>query len=287
MPAPLPVAYLNGAFLPLADARVTPLDRGFLFGDSVYEVVPVYAGRLFLLDPHLDRLARSLLEIRLADPMDREAWIRLLDTLIARNEGGDMAVYMQVTRGADSQRDHRMPRDLAPTVFAMATPFDGVPQATREHGIAAVVLEDTRWGRCDIKSTGLLANVLLRAEAEDAGAQEAILVRDGHVTEGASSSVFVIADGVVRTPPNGPELLPGTTRDLVIALAHDAGLPVEEARFAPEALAGADEIWISSAMREVLAVTRLDGEPVGDGRPGPLWRQIFERYQAYKQQFAT
>jgi D-alanine transaminase len=287
LPAPLPLAYLNGAFLPLANARVSPLDRGFLFGDSVYEVVPVYAGRLFLLDAHLERLARSLNEIRLADPLDREAWIRLLETLIARNDGGDMAVYVQVSRGADSGRDHRIPAELKPTVFAMATPFDGVQQATREHGVAAVVLEDSRWARCDIKSTALLANVLLRAGAEDAGAQEAILVRDGHVTEGASSSVFMIADGVVHTSPNGPELLPGTTRDLVIALAHDAGLPIEEARFAPEALASADEIWISSAMREVIAVTRLDGEPVGEGRPGPLWQQVFERYQAYKQQFTS
>ncbi|MBA3563755.1 MAG: D-amino acid aminotransferase [Gammaproteobacteria bacterium] len=276
-------AYLNGRFLPLADIRISPLDRGFLFGDGVYEVIPVYGGHLFLLDAHLDRLARSLREIRLSDPFDRNGWISLLESLIERNGGGDMAVYVQISRGADSGRDHRLPRDLPPTIFAMAQPFNGVSAAVRESGVAAVTLPDSRWARCDIKSTALLANVLLRAAAEDASAQEAILVRDGHVTEGASSSVFMVAEGVLRTPPNGHELLPGTTRDLVMRLAREADVPIQEQRFTPAELAGADEIWISSAMREVIPVTLIDGRPVGNGRPGPLWQLVYDRYQDCKQ----
>ncbi|CAN5128988.1 D-amino acid aminotransferase [soil metagenome] len=279
----LPIAYLNGSYLPLAEARVSPLDRAFLFADSVYEVIPVYGGKLFLLDAHLDRFSRSLQAIRLSDPSDRERWTALLETLVERNGGDGMAVYLQVSRGAGPGRDHRLPHGLRPTVFAMAQPFQGVPDSVRRSGVTAVTLADTRWERCDIKSTALLANVLLRADAEDAGAQEAILVRDGFVTEGASSSVFIVEAGSLRTPPDGHELLPGTTRDLVLALAREAGVTVREARFTPDELALADEIWISSAMREVIAVTRLDGNPVGDGRPGPCWQSVYDRYQGYKQ----
>lgn len=286
MAAPLPLAYLNGRFLPLADARVSALDRGFLFGDSVYEVIPVYGSHLFLLDAHLDRLARSLREIRLPDPLGRDGCVALLVSLIERNGGGDMAVYLQISRGAGTGRDHKIPRGLPATVFAMAQPFNGVPDALRESGVAAATLDDSRWARCDIKSTALLANVLLRAAAEDAGAQEAILVRNGHVTEGASSSVFMVANGEIRTPPNGHELLPGTTRDLVIQLAREAGIEASEAHFTPAELAGADEIWISSAMRETIPVTQLDGQPVGDGRPGPLWQRVYSAYQDYKRRFA-
>ncbi|MGH8495160.1 MAG: aminotransferase class IV [Gammaproteobacteria bacterium] len=287
MAEPFAHAFLNGRYLPIAEARVPALDRGFLFGDSVYEVVPVYGGNLFLLDAHLDRLARSLREIRLPDPFNREEWVDVMTSLIERNGGGDMAVYVQVSRGADVGRDHRIPRELPATVFAMAQPFNGVSDAVRKTGVAAITLDDTRWSRCDIKATALLANVLLRAAAEDADAQEAILVRNGRVTEGASSSVFMIEDGAARTPPNGNELLPGTTRDLVVELARNAGISVSEAHFTPAELARADEIWICSAMREVIPLTKLDGKAVGGGRPGLLWQRVYAAYQEYKQRVSA
>jgi len=273
------IAYLNGEFQPLDDVRISPLDRGFLFADGVYEVIPVYAGRLFRADAHLQRLERSLDSIRIDDPLGRAAWNTLLGEIAERNGGGHQAVYLQVTRGA-APRDHAIPRGIAPTVFVMTRKLDGDPQVSALH---AVTRPDPRWTRCDIKSVALLANVLMRQEAGDAGASEAILIRDGMLTEGTSSNVFVVDGDIIRTPPKSPHILGGITRDLIIELARGARMDCREEPVTQSALGGASEIWVSSSTREVAPVVRLDGASVGDGVPGPQWQRMHALFQDFKQ----
>ena len=286
MAAPLPVCWLNGAFLPLAEARISPLDRGFLFADAVYEVLPVYGGRPFLFLEHLARLERSLGEIRMAMPLTRPAFASLLTELVARNGGGDMYLYVQVSRGAEDGRNHALNPALAPTVFLMAAPLPPLEPAVREAGVAAVTLADQRWGRSDIKSTALLANVLAKSVAADRGATEAILLAGGWLREGSSSSVLVVRDGTLSAPPYGPEILPGTTRDLAIRLCGRAGIPVRIAPQSESDLRQADEILLGFATRGILAVTRLDGAPVGNGRPGPVALRLQELFVAYRNELA-
>ena len=270
----MPICYLNGAYLPLEQARISPLDRGFLFADSVYEVVPVYDGRMFRFVEHFDRLARSLDEIKLPSPHSHTQWLEIFDELIQRNGGGSMYVYLQVTRGADFGRSHAFPaRPTTTTVFAMASPLPELTPQIREHGISAITVEDFRWGRCDIKTTALLANVLMKQRAVEAGAQEAIIVRDGEVLEGSSTSVFLVVDDVLVTPPNNVRILPGTTRDAVLELAQGL-LPIEVRRVSVGELWRAQEVWISSATRDALPVVRIDNQPIGSGAPGPHWQQI-------------
>lgn len=268
------IAYVDGELLPLEQARVPVTDRGLLFGDAVYEVVPVYAGRPYLLEAHLARLARSLDGIRLTNPHSDAEWTTLLTALVERNGGGDLMLYLQVTRGAYPRRDHRMPETARPTVIAFCQPLPAPDPATFERGVAAITRPDPRWARCDIKSTALLANVLVADEAHAADANEAILIRDGQVIEGASSNVFVVRDSVLATPPLSRNLLAGITRDTVLHLARANDIPCTEAVIAPAELAAADEIWLTSSTREIYPVTRLDGAPVGDGRPGPLWARM-------------
>ncbi|MBA2408625.1 MAG: D-amino acid aminotransferase [Gammaproteobacteria bacterium] len=278
--------YLNGEFVPADEARVPVLDRGFLFGDGVYELMPVYRGQAFRLDEHLARLSRSLFEISIPDPYVSARWIQVLSELIERAGAGDLLVYWQVTRGV-APRDHAFPRDIEPTVFAMTS---ALPQPAPEQlarGVKAVTRADTRWQRCDIKSISLLANVLLRQQAIDAGAAESLLVRDGYVAEGAASNVFVVMDDVIVTPPNSASLLPGVTRDLILELAAADGLAHEQARIREHSLRDAQEIWITSSSREVLPVTILDESPVGDGLPGPQWKRVHALYQNYKCEFAA
>ena len=274
--------YLNGEYLPPEQARVPVSDRGFVFGDGVYEVIPVYGGHLFRLEQHLARLRRSLGEIRLADPLSGAAWRELLQSLVARNGGGDQSVYVQVTRGP-APRDHAFPKDARPTVYAASSPLKPLPAELARDGVAAITRDDIRWQRCDIKAITLLSNILLRQEAIDAGAVEAILIRDGVVTEGAASNVFMVRGGVLVTPAKGPFLLPGITRDLILELAAANAIPFEEGGFTAGALRHADEVWLSSSTREILPVTRLDQRPVGDGKPGALWQRMMALYQAYKQ----
>ncbi len=286
MAAPFPVCYLNGSFGPLAEARISPLDRGFLFADGVYEVLPVFAGRPFRFNEHFDRLDRSLNEIRLASPHTHAEWLALLEELIERNGSADMYVYVQVTRGMEYGRNHTFPETVRPTVFAMASPLPELTATIREHGVEAITVEDFRWGRCDIKSIALLANVLIKQSAQDAGASEAIIVRDGEVLEGSSTSVFAIIDGKLKTPPNGRRILPGTTRDVVLELARDnLGCQVE--RIPLEDLRRAEEIWIAAATRDVLPVTKLDGAPVGNGRPGPMWGRMSQLFNDLRQKLAA
>lgn len=274
--------YLNGDFVPLQEARVSVMDRGFLFGDGVYEVIPVYGGCLFRLAQHLERLDNSLHSIRMQNPLEPGAWEQIFARLIGAAPDADQLIYLQVTRGLDPARNHLFPTGVEPTVFVMAWNAKPRDPAIAEQGVAAVVLEDNRWHRCDIKATALLGNVLLRQEAEDAGASEAILIRDGLVTEGSSTNPFVVQGGEILTPPRSDLLLRGVTRDLVLELARGAGMPCAERQITRDELETADEIWISSSSREVQPVTRLDGKPVGEGIPGCLWQRMSALFQDYK-----
>jgi D-alanine transaminase len=283
---PLPICYLNGEFLPFAEARVSPFDRGFLFGDGAYEVMPVYAGRPFRAAAHCARLTRSLAAIRMQDPHTPNEWRALLAALIQKNGGGDQSLYWQVTRGAERGRNHAPLPQLPRTVFLFSTPLVLPAAAARERGVACVSATDTRWARCDIKSIALLANVLLRELAVDAGAAETILLRDGHLTEGSSSAVHVVLAGELRTPEYSGEILPGTTRGVVEELAVRARIAQRAGPVSEADLRGADEIWLSSAAREILPVTTLDGAAVGSGQPGPVWRRMYAELQTYKRELA-
>ena len=286
MATPFPTCYLNGAYLPLAEARISPLDRGFLFADGVYEVVPVNRGRPFRLREHLKRLDDSLRSIRVENPHADAEWLAIIARLAAEAGSQEALVYLQVTRGTEFGRSHLFPQGVTPTVFAFANPFPQPSAATLERGLSAVTLEDIRWDRCDIKSVALLGNVLLRQEAADAGADEALLVRDGLLLEGSSSSVFLCIGGKLVTPPNSHRILPGTSRDAVLELA-EGWLPYEICSLEAREIHSCEEAWIASAGRGVLPVTRVDGEPIGDGRPGPLWSEMYARLQRHLDDIAT
>jgi len=282
MAVPLPVAHLNGRFLPLAEAHLSPLDRGFLFGDGVYEVIPAYGGRLFHLPGHLKRLQHSLDGIRLKNPLNDPEWSALLKELVTKNGGGDQAVYLQVSRGADVGRDHGFPAKAPATVFAMSSPLDPLPDELKHRGARVITLQDIRWQRCDIKCTALLGNVLLRQQAIEAGCHEGLLLRNGHVTEGTASGLFIVEDGVLVTPPDSPELLPSITRDVVLMLAARIHMPMRRDVIPIGALERAEEIWLVSSTREVYAVTSVDGRPVRDGKPGVQWQRMYALFQEHK-----
>ena len=274
------IVYLNGQFLPAEHAKISVLDRGFIFGDGVYEVIPVYSGRLFRLQHHLKRLQNSLDGIRLKNPLPLDKWVELLERLVKENDGGDQSVYLQVTRGV-AKRDHAFPKNVEPTVFAMCDRVGEVPPELRQ-GVAAVTVDDLRWKMCHIKSIALLPNILLRQQALDMGATEAIMIRDGEVTEGAATNVFIVRDATVATPPKSNLLLPGITRDLVVELCRKHKLPCEERTITDSELRNAEEVWLTSSTKEVIPVIRLDERPVGKGKPGPMWAQILRLYQEYK-----
>jgi D-alanine transaminase len=286
MAEPLPLCYLNGAYLPLAEARISPLDRGFLYADGVYELMPVYGGRGFRFSAHAERLTRSLAAVSMEDPHSRAEWRTILGALIERNRGGDQYVYWQVTRGAQHGRSHAPLPQIPRTVFAFCAPLPVNPPELLETGVACVTAADTRWARCDVKSIALLANVLLRQQSVDAGAAETILLRDGELTEASASAVHVVVGKELLAPPNSRRILPGTTRGVVEELAARISLPCRAAPVTEAQLRAADEIWISAATREVQPVTRLDGDPVGTGRPGPLWRRVYQELQRYKRELA-
>ena len=274
--------HLNGQLLPLAEARISPLDRGFLFGDGVYEVLPVYSRRPFRMAQHLKRLQQSLDGIQLANPHDLAGWAAIVEQLVAANPWDDQGIYLQVTRGADVKRDHPFPAVVTPTVFGLSMPLLMPSAEVRERGISAITAADTRWARCDLKTTSLLANVLLRQHSVDAGAGETILLRDGLLTEGSAASVFIVSKGSLIAPPQSQLILPGVTYDVVLELAAQHGLPTEIRPISEAELRAADEVWVLSSTKEVLAVTTLDGQPVGSGTPGPLGRQMWQWYQTFK-----
>ena len=276
------VVFLNGQFLPLDEAKVPVLDRGFIFGDGIYEVVPVYSRVPFRLDEHLARLERSLAAVQIRNPYNRTEWRGIIAELVQRQEFDDQGVYFQVTRGV-AKRDHAFPRDAEPTVFMMATPLVNPPREQVENGAEAVSAIDYRWLRCDIKSTSLIGNVLLRQLSAEAGAAETILFRDGRLTEASASNVFVVKAGVVLAPPKSSLILPGITYDVVVELAQAGGVPLELREVHEAEVRGADELWVSSSSKEVLAIVRLDGAPIGEGRPGPAFRRMYRLYQDFKQ----
>jgi D-alanine transaminase len=272
------IVYLNGEFLPLSQAKVSVLDRGFLFGDGVYEVIPVYGGKPLRLAEHLQRLGNSLDGIRLEAPLSAEEWEAVFMRLIDGAE--DQSIYLQVTRGVGPRRDHAFPKGVAPTVFAICTPIAPIPAT----GVKAITVPDIRWQWCHIKAITLLANVLQRQQAVDEGCAEAILVRDGYALEGAASNLFAVVDGVLLTPPKGNDILPGITRDLVVEIALGNAIAFEERKITLEELSRAEEVWVTSSTREVLPIVELDGRMVGNGKPGPLWARMNALYQQRKEQ---
>ena len=273
--------YLNGQYLPLTDAKISVMDRGFLFGDGVYEVIPAYAGKLFRLDDHLERLDNSLKSIRLQNPHSHAQWRDLLGPLL--KPGIDQSVYLQITRGAAPKRDHAFPKEVVPTVFAMVSGI--TPHADPDNGVKAMSMEDSRWKLCDTKAITLLANVLLRQTAVENGCAEAILFKDGYLTEGAASNVFAVIDGVLATPPKSPSILPGITRDVILELARKNSIPSNEQAISKADIKKATEIWITSSTREIIPVTELDGEKIGNGKPGTLWLTFYKLFQDYKLSF--
>jgi D-alanine transaminase len=273
--------YLNGQFVALADAKISVLDRGFIYGDGVYEVVPVYRRRPFRMAQHLARLQYSLDGIRLVNPHTSAQWQKLIADLIERQPFDDQAVYLQVTRGV-AKRDHAFPAGVTPTVFMMSNPLVVPSREQVERGVAVVTAQDNRWLRCDLKTTSLLGNVLMRQLAVDHSAVETVMFRDGHLTEASASNVLIVRDGNVIAPPKDNLILPGITYDATLEVAKAAGISLE-VRAIPHAEAmSADEMWLSSSTKEVLAITTVDGRPFGGGKPGPVFRRVYDAFQQAK-----
>lgn len=274
--------FLNGRLLPIEQATVSVLDRGFIFGDGVYELVPVYSRVPFRLEEHLARLERSLSETRIRNPYSRAQWRAHIYALIDAQPFEDQGIYFQVTRGV-AKRDHAFPANVEPTVFMMSNPLVNPQPAQVEKGASAVSAQDYRWLRCDIKSISLIGNCLLRQISAEAGGAETILFREGKLTEASASNVFIVERGVIQSPPKSNLILPGITYDVVVELARANGLPLEFKDIPEADVRAADELWVSSSSKEVLAIVELDGKRIGDGRPGPVFRRMFQLYQEFKQ----
>jgi D-alanine transaminase len=275
--------YLNGEYMPIEEARISVMDRGFIFGDGVYEVIPVYSRKAFRLAEHLRRLQHSLDGIRLANPHADDEWATLIGGLIARNEMQDQYLYLHITRGV-AKRDHAFPNPpVKPTVFMMSSPLPAPPAALLHSGVCAVTAPDNRWLRCDIKSIALLPNVLLRQMAVDAGCAETILIRDdSFMTEGAASNIFVVKNSKLLAPPKDNLMLPGITYDVILEIAAANGIPFEVRKIAVAEVFAANELLLTSSTKEVLAITQLDGKPVGTGKPGAMFARLHKLYQDFK-----
>ncbi len=281
MNAPDPIVYLNGKFVPLSGAQVSVLDRGFIYGDGVYELIPVYGREPFRMTPHLRRLQRSLDGIGMANPHTEAQWEALVRDLVARTPFSDQGVYFQVTRGV-AKRDHAFPKDVPPTVFMMSNPLPTPSREQVEGGVAVVTAEDNRWHRCDLKTISLLGNVLMRQLAADAGAIETVMFRDGFLTEASASNVMIVKDGTIIMPPKDHLILPGVTFDATIEFAQAAGIPLVMRPVSKAEALAADEMWLSSSTKEVLAVTTIDGKAFAGGQPGPVFRRMWQEFQARK-----
>ena len=275
--------FLNGEYIDADKANVSVMDRGFLFGDGIYEVIPVYQGSLFRFDAHLERLENSLNLTRIENPYSRDEWREIMLPLIDATK--DQYIYFQVTRGAAEKRDHAFPIGVKPTVFMMCN--DIAPFKDKEKGVKAISVEDNRWSACNIKAIALLGNILLRQQAVENDCAEAILVREGYVTEGSASNVFAVIDGILITPPKNNFILAGITRDVILELAAANNIPCAEDIISLDALKMANEIWFASSTREILPVIELDGQPVANGKVGQLWHQMNDLLQAYKMTYAT
>lgn len=274
------IAYLNGCYLPLKKMTISVLDRGFLFGDGIYEVIPVYYGRVFRQSAHIKRLAYSLNEI--AIDLELAFLPTLFKSLLAKNSSfTEQFIYLQITRGADTKRELAIPAHIKPTIFAYCVPLTH-QIAQQEQGLSAITVTDFRWLRCDIKSINLLPHILMMKQARDHQADEAIFVREGYVTEGTSSNLFIVKDHVVYTPPLGKWLLGGITRELVLELLSQAKITCKQQPILEQQLVTADEVWLTSSVKEIKPVTKINGGFVGNGKPGPVWRSVFNLYQAFK-----
>ena len=277
------IVYLNGEFMPLAEAKIPVLDRGFIFGDGVYEVIPVYSRSAFRLAEHLRRLQASLNSVRIDNPHSEDRWTEIVNTIIARNETDDQYLYLHITRGV-AKRDHAFPNPpVAPTVFVMSYPLITPPSSLLHSGVSAITATDNRWLRCDIKAISLLPNVLLRQAAVDAGCAETIMLRDDEfMTEGAASNIFVVKNGTLLAPPKNNLMLPGITYDVVLELAEKNNIPYQIRSINKTELLDADELLLTSSTKEVLPITLLDGRQVGSGQPGPMFRKLYQQYQIFK-----
>ena len=275
------IVCLNGEFIPLGEAKVSVLDRGFIFGDGVYELIPVYAGEPFRLPHHLARLQRSLDGIGLPNPHTDAQWEALVRSLIGRQPYANQGVYFQVTRGV-AKRDHTFPKDATPTVFMMSNPLATPSREVVEQGVAVVTADDNRWHRCDLKTISLMGNVLMRQLAADHGAVETVMFRDGFLTEASASNVLVVIDGAIVIPPKDNLILPGITYDATMEFAREAGIPIEVRAVSKAEALAADEMWLSSSTKEVLAITTVDGKPFGNGKPGPVFRRMWSVFQTMK-----
>lgn len=273
--------YLNGKFIPLEEAYIPVLDRGFIFGDGVYEVIPAYSRKPFRLEEHLNRLQHSLDGIRLKNPFSNAEWKNLLEQLIAKNNGEDQYIYLHITRGV-AKRDHAFPVNVPPTVFIMSNPLLPPPVELLASGASAITAIDNRWIRCDVKAISLLPNVLLRQLAVDVHALETILIRDGFLTEGAASNIFIVSNNVLLAPPKSHLMLPGITYDVVLELAAANGIPHEIRQISEHEIRKADEIFLTSSTKEIMPITLLDNQAVGSGRPGELFARLHTLYQDYK-----
>ena len=286
MSIPTPIVFLNGDFTPITDAKISVLDRGFLFADGVYEVIPAYAGKLFRLSQHIERLNSSLQAIRMSPPLSAQQWENTLNKLIQQqpDPASDQSVYLQVTRGANEQRDHQLPEQYQPTVFAMCQPIASHNLSSIALGIKAITLDDIRWDWCHIKSVALLGNILLKQQAADQQCTEAILLRDGYATEGSASNLFIVKNKQLITPPKSHYLLPGITRDLVLELATKEGITCIEREISEQQLFDADEVWLTSSTKEIMPVIELNRQVVANGQPGQLWQQVSTAYSQFKTQ---
>ena len=280
-PLALPIAYVNGEFVAVEEARISPFDRGFIFGDGVYEVIPVYDGKPLRLREHLLRLQRSMDFVDLHNPYALEQWQTLIAQLVSKNGGGNVGVYIQVTRGV-AKRDFAPPKGIAPTVFMMANTLPTPTRELYEKGLSCVSLDDFRWERCHVKATSLLGAVLLKHETNQQNADECVLFRNGYLTESSASNICAVKNGVILCPPKDNLILPGITYDLMMELATKASLPLEVRRVSRKEVRGADELWLTSSTKEVIAITTLDGKPVGKGKPGAMFWKMFELFQEYK-----
>ncbi|EDY86151.1 D-alanine aminotransferase [gamma proteobacterium HTCC5015] len=273
--------YLNGQMLPLSEAQISVLDRGFLFGDGVYEVIPVYNRRPLRLAQHLSRLNDSLNGIHLDLSIDAAGWGEIIQKVIDANQGDEQSVYLQVTRGAAEAREHAFPNKVSPTVFVMSSPIADIPAADDIRGASAVTLEDVRWSLCNLKTVALLGNVLLKQEALTRGYDEAVLVRDDYATECSASNLFMVKEGRLLTPPKSRHLLPGITRDLVVEVAREHGFEVIERDIHEAELSEADELWFTSSTKAIVPIVALNDRAVGSGEPGALWREVLSYYRDY------
>lgn len=280
------IVYLNGEFLPEKEAKVSVFDRGFLFGDSVYEVIPFYQGVGFRLDEHIGRLNHSLRAVRIQNDQD---WVGILEQLVSKNGGGNLSVYLQVTRGSAGRRSHAYDDSLQPTVFACCSEIKDIWQAGVDDVVPlkAIVTEDLRWHRCDIKSTCLLPNILVLQQAKDEGVQEALFSRDEKLTEGSACNLFIVKRGVLYTPKRSSEILGGITRELILEQADKHGIQFQESDIDYDRLLSADEVWVSSSTRGIVPVIEIDGQQIGNGQKGPVWQKMFELFTDVQRKLMT